>query len=126
MSEIDELLEALGYRFKNPALLQTALTHRSHSHERGCRAEEDYERLEFLGDALLGFLVADWLFKDDGGASEGVLSRRRQSVVRSATLASAALRLGLGESILLGRGEEQTGGRRKGSECVRRSDRYEN
>lgn len=111
----DQVQEALGYRFKDPALLEIALTHRSHSHESGPDAEANYERLEFLGDSLLGFLTADWLFRDDDRASEGVLSRRRQAVVRAATLTIAARRLGLGEAIRLGRGEELTGGRHKGS-----------
>jgi ribonuclease-3 len=111
----ESLQSALGYRFKDPTFLDVALTHRSHSHERGSRRAASYERLEYLGDALLGFLVADWLFKDDAEALEGVLSRRRQSVVRATTLASAARRLGLGEAIRLGRGEELTGGRHKAS-----------
>jgi ribonuclease-3 len=115
MPSTRQLQEGLGYRFKNPALLRTALTHRSHSYELKSRSSGDYERLEFLGDALLGFLVADWLFKDDDRATEGFLSRRRQAVVRTSTLAAAARRLGLGESILLGKGEELTGGRRKSS-----------
>lgn len=112
---IERVQEALGYRFSDTGLLETALTHRSHSHERGSAASANYERLEFLGDALLGFLTADRLFRDDHAASEGVLSRRRQSVVRAPTLASAARRLGLGEAIRLGRGEELTGGRDKSS-----------
>jgi len=112
---IERVQESLGYRFADPVLLETALTHRSHTHERGSSASANYERLEFLGDSLLGFLAADWLFRDDGEASEGVLSRRRQSVVRAPTLASTARRLGLGEAIRLGRGEELTGGRYKSS-----------
>jgi ribonuclease-3 len=115
MAKMDKLQRSLGYSFKDGRLLKRALTHSSHSHERRSRKPEDYERLEFLGDALLGFLVGDWLFKDDDRAAEGVLSRRRQSVVRASTLAAAARRLGLGESILLGKGEERTGGRRKAS-----------
>lgn len=112
---IDRVQRALGYRFKDPTLLEVALTHRSHSHESGPHAEANYERLEFLGDSLLGFLTADWLFRDDDGAAEGVMSRRRQTVVRASTLAIAARRLGLGEAIRLGRGEELTGGRYKSS-----------
>ncbi len=115
MSKVDKLQLALGYGFKDIGLLRRALTHSSHSHERRSRGPEDYERLEFLGDALLGFLVGDWLFRDDELAAEGVLSRRRQSVVRASTLAAAARRIGLGESILLGKGEELTGGRGKAS-----------
>jgi ribonuclease-3 len=109
------LLERLGHRFKDPELLERALTHRSWVYEVGCDVESSYERLEFLGDALLGLIVSDWLYRDDECAAEGFLSRRRQSVVRTSTLARAADRLGLGESIRLGRGEEQTGGRRKPS-----------
>jgi ribonuclease-3 len=111
-----ELLEgALGYRFKDRALLETALNHRSHAYERGTDALASYERLEFLGDALLGLLVADWLYRDDDAATEGALSRRRQSVVRTSTLADTAVGLGLGQAIRLGRGEELSGGRGKSS-----------
>jgi ribonuclease-3 len=109
------LQDSLGYRFKKPELLRTALTHRSHSHE-SCDGEQNsYERLEFLGEALLGFIVAERLYRDDAQAPEGVLSRRRQAVVRESTLAEAGRKLRLGEAILLGRGEERTGGRFKPS-----------
>lgn len=105
----------IGYRFRDAELLQRALTHRSYSHERSADSEPHYERLEFLGDALLGFLVADLLFKADPTAAEGDLSRRRQSVVRTSTLAAVARGIGLGEAIRLGKGEEGTGGRDKPS-----------
>lgn len=105
----------LGYRFKNMALLETALTHRSHSYETGKERWSNYERLEYLGDALLGFLVAEWLYRDDDRADEGTLSRRRQAVVRASTLARAAKALALGDAVLLGKGEEGTGGRQKRS-----------
>ncbi len=110
-----ELESGLGYRFADRSLLHTALTHRSHIHERGTASSVSYERLEFLGDSLLGFAVADWLYRDDPRASEGVLSRRRQTTVRAATLAAAARAIGLGSRIQLGRGEELTGGRAKAS-----------
>jgi ribonuclease-3 len=110
-----ELEERLRHSFKDRSLLERALTHRSHAYERGDDAGSSYERLEFLGDALLGFLVSDWLYRDDENAAEGVLSRRRQSVVRTSTLAEVAARLGLGDAFRLGRGEEQTGGREKPS-----------
>lgn len=109
-----ELETRLGYRFSDADLLWRALTHRSHAHEQD-DAGADYERMEFLGDALLDFVVSDWLFKHDTAAAEGVLTRRRQSVVQTATLARAARRLGLGDVFRLGRGEERTGGRRKPS-----------
>jgi ribonuclease III len=109
-------LEArLGYRFEDQALLLRALTHRSRSHELRSVSGEDWERLEFLGDALLGFFVADWLVRQDPLAAEGVLTRRKQSVVRAEALAEAARRIGLGEALRLGRGEESTGGRDKPS-----------
>jgi ribonuclease-3 len=109
-------LEArLGYRFRDPALLLRALTHRSRAHEKGSVVGDDWERLEFLGDALLGFFVADWLVRHDPLADEGVLTRRKQSVVRAEALAEAARRIGLGEALHLGRGEESTGGRTKPS-----------
>jgi ribonuclease-3 len=112
---MEAVQERLRYRFADPLLLERALTHRSHSYERGADAGSSYERLEFLGDALLGLLVSDWLYRDDESAAEGVLSRRRQSVVRTSALAEVAARLDLGASIRLGRGEEQTGGRTKPS-----------
>ena len=112
---LDELEERLGFRFSDRALLETALTHGSHSHERGAGGIPSYDRLEFLGDSLLGFVVSDWLYRDDEGAAEGLLTRRRQSVVRASTLAEAAGGIGLGEEIRLGRGEELTGGRSKAS-----------
>jgi len=111
-ARLDELAQVLGHRFHDRALLRTALTHRSHSYERG-DAPTHYERLEFLGDALLGFLVAEWLYRREPTAAEGALSRRRQTVVRTSTLAQVARQIGLGEAILLGRGEERTGGRNK-------------
>jgi len=113
--ELETIEAALGYRFHDRSLLLTALTHRSHSHERGLGESLCYERLEFLGDALLGWIVADWLYRRDGDAGEGSLSRRRQMVVRTTTLATIARGLGLGEAIRLGRGEERTGGRTKTS-----------
>ena len=106
--------DRLGHRFSNPALLETALTHRSHAYEQS-PAGEHYERLEFLGDALLGFLVSEWLYARDNDAAEGVLTRRRQSVVRTSTLARAAQELELAKAIRLGRGEERTGGRERTS-----------
>ncbi len=110
-----EVEQALGYGFRDPALLEAALTHRSRFHEQGPEALLHYERLEFLGDALLGLIVSDWLYRDDPEASEGHLSRRRQSVVRTHSLAKAALELGLDRAIRLGKGEELSGGRKKPS-----------
>ena len=103
----------LGYRFEDPSLLAAALTHRSFSHEAGDRATANYERLEFLGDALIGFVVADWLVAKNKTADEGELTRRRQALIRMESLAEAARRIGVGERLRLGRGEEATSGRTK-------------
>lgn len=106
--------DALGHRFRDPELLTRALTHRSFL--AGPRAQSSQgERLEFLGDAMLGFIVADWLFHHLPEATEGELTRRKQEVVRRETLELAARRLGLGERLRLGAGEEATGGREKAS-----------
>jgi len=104
------LEKACGYEFRDPTHLRTALTHRSYTHEQD-RGGADYERLEFLGDALLGFVVAEWFFVDDPVNPEGVLTRRRAGVVCAATLAEVSQRLGLGDAIRLGRAEERSGGR---------------
>ncbi|MCP3978108.1 MAG: ribonuclease III [bacterium] len=114
-AEFRRIEDALGYRFRDSDLLAMSLTHRSHSYEAGRQRWNNYERMEFLGDALLGFVVAEWLYREDPEAPEGVLSRRRQSVVRASTLADAARRLDLGGAVRLGRGEERTGGREKQS-----------
>jgi len=109
-------LEArLGHRFRDPALLGRALTHRSLRAESRSRAGDDYERLEFLGDSLLGFVVSAWLCERDRDATEGELTRRRQEVIRSETLAEAARRLALGGELRMSAGEERTGGRDKES-----------
>ena len=103
----------LGYEFRDKTLLRRALTHRSWAHERN--AGEDYERLEFLGDSLLGFLVAERLHADDPGADEGALTLRKQGIVKMETLAAAARRIDLGPGLKLGRGEEGSGGRKRPS-----------
>lgn len=106
----------LGHQFEDRALLERALTHRSHRHEAGTDgASADYERLEFLGDALLGLFVSERLMALDPSADEGTLTRRKQAVVSQPTLAAVSARLGLGEALRLGRGEEATGGRMKPS-----------
>lgn len=113
------LEDALGYLFEDRSILERALTHRSKAHEapeaQNGAAARTYERLEFLGDALLGFLVSERLMKDDPEANEGTLTRRRQTVVSTEALAHVSRRLGLGEVLLLGRGEDATGGRAKPS-----------
>jgi ribonuclease III len=109
-------LEArLGHRFATPSLLVQALTHKSFLNERPSPAREDNERLEFLGDALLGLAVGHVLMEAFPLRSEGELSRARAQLVSEQGLAEVAQALGLGDWLFLGRGEEHTGGRRKPS-----------
>lgn len=111
------LQQAIGYRFREPALLLQALTHSSYCNEQPGNGtpEASYERLEFLGDAILGFLVGERLFQQLPAAREGELSARRDALINRRHLAAAARRLGLGNWLRLGRGEERQGGRRKDS-----------
>ncbi|MFQ5777739.1 MAG: ribonuclease III [Terriglobia bacterium] len=108
-------LEArLGYQFLDRQLLARALTHRSHRGLNGRPADEgDNERLEFLGDAILGFAVSDVLYSQFPGLSEGKLSRIKANLVNRRSLYQVADRLELGRYLRLGPGEEKTGGRKK-------------
>lgn len=114
-ARLASLEQRLGRRFADRALLAQALTHSSWAHENTGAPQRDYERLEFLGDALLGLVVAERLFRDDPAASEGDLTRRKQGVVSMPALAIAARRLDLGAYLLIGRGEETSGGRERDS-----------
>jgi ribonuclease-3 len=109
----DELREALGGPVVDEALLDRALTHRSFAYEHGGLPTN--ERLEFLGDAVLGVVVTDTLFRAHPDLSEGRLAKLRAAVVNARALAEVARTLGLGTYIKLGRGEEATGGRNKSS-----------
>ena len=108
---------AISYVFRDPALLQRALTHRSLSYESDPGAARDpagdNEQLEFVGDAVLGLAVADTLFRRFPASREGELTRLRASLVSRQNLAEAAVRIKLGDLLRLGRGEEQSGGRQK-------------
>ncbi|MEW6322022.1 MAG: ribonuclease III [Acidobacteriota bacterium] len=108
-----ELERRLGYRFRDRGLLEHALTHKSKAHEDPSGGVIDNESLEFLGDAVLGLVVADALFRAFPDYSEGQKSKIKASLVSTSTLAEVAERLGLGEHMILGRGEEKTGGRHK-------------
>ena len=103
----------LGYRFRDPGLLEHALTHRSKAHEDATGGVVDNESLEFLGDAVLGFVVADLLYREFPQFQEGQKSKAKAALVSTAALAALAVRIGLGDHLLLGRGEEKTGGRQK-------------
>ncbi len=107
--------EVLGHRFKDRGLLEHALTHRSRAHEDASGGVRDNESLEFLGDAVLGLVVSDRLFRECSDWDEGQKSKARAALVSTTALARVAARLGLGDHLLLGRGEEKTGGRRKPS-----------
>jgi len=112
---IKDLEKAIGYRFRNIALLQNALTHSSYANERWHNSLLSNERLEFLGDSILGMLVAEYLFRTFPDRPEGELTRMRADMVCEKTLAAAANRIGLGAHLLLGHGEEQGGGRSRES-----------
>lgn len=107
-------MKQLGYTFRNPKLLQEALTHSSYSNEHsGCG--QCNERLEFLGDAVLGLVSGQYLYETYSGKKEGTLSKLRAAVVCEKTLAKLARKTGLGEQLRLGFGEEKTGGRNRDS-----------
>jgi len=112
-NEFDALQRSVGYRFRDPGLLEHALTHTSRANEDVSGGVFDNESLEFLGDAVLGFAIADLLFRRFPNRDEGWKSKVKASLVSTSSLARLAERLDLGEHLLLGRGEEKTGGRRK-------------
>jgi len=111
--EFDGLQRAIDYRFRDRGLLEHAMTHTSRANEDVSGGALDNESLEFLGDAVLGFVVADMLFREFPGFNEGQKSKMKAALVSTATLARQAERIALGGHLLLGRGEEKTGGRQK-------------
>ena len=111
--EFDSLQQAIDYRFRDRGLLEHAMTHTSRANEDISGGVIDNESLEFLGDAVLGFIVADILFQTFPEFNEGQKSKVKAALVSTTTLARQAERLSLGDHLLLGRGEEKTGGRRK-------------
>jgi ribonuclease-3 len=112
-SELEPLERRIGYRFRDRGLLEHALTHRSRVHEDASGGVIDNESMEFLGDSVLGFVVADMLFREFPEHNEGQKSKLKASLVSTASLARLGEGIGLGEFLILGRGEEKTGGRRK-------------
>lgn len=114
--DLSSLETAIGHPFRNRELLQRALTHSSHVHERSVaenRQLADNEQLEFLGDAILGFLISETLTERLPGYSEGRLSKLKAHMVSAAHLFGVAEKLQLGQYLQLGRGEEMSGGRSK-------------
>ena len=112
---IKDLETAIGYRFKNITLLQNALTHSSYANERWHDSLKSNERLEFLGDSILGMVVAEYLYRNFPDRPEGELTRMRADMVCETSLAVVANKLELGSHLLLGHGEEQGGGRTRPS-----------
>lgn len=110
-----KLEQGLGYTFRNKALLENALTHSSYANENRERHLPDNERLEFLGDSILGFVVAEYLYRNFPDKPEGELTRIRADLVCERNLAEAAATVELGSYLLLGHGEEQGGGRKRDS-----------
>jgi len=103
MNKLDKLSSVIGYEFENQSLLQQALTHRS-------KNKRNYERLEFLGDSILSFVVSGFLYDKFPDLGEGRLSRMRASLVCKESLAEVAREIGLGEYLILGEGERKSGG----------------
>ena len=114
MDDLDALQQRLGHTFADAALLRLALTHPSVAHEQGAAIQSN-QRLEFLGDAVLGLVLARELYEKFPDADEGVLTKARSRLVNARTLATHARSLELGEHLILGRGEEISGGRDKPS-----------
>jgi len=114
-TQLELLEEALGYRFNDPSFLDCALTHRSYANENPDLLRQDNERLEFLGDAVLTLCISDMLMKKFPDLTEGDLSKIRSSIVNEKPLAGLARELRLGDYLLLGRGEDISGGRLKNS-----------
>ena len=112
---MQKLEEKIGYRFRDPELLLTALTHSSYANESRGADCQSYERLEFLGDSILGYVTAEFLYRHEPRLPEGRMTRLRAELVCEQSLHQTALRLDLGEYMRLGRGEEHTGGRQRPS-----------
>ena len=110
---IKDLETAIGYRFKNITLLQNALTHSSYANERWHDGLRSNERLEFLGDSILGMVVAEFLYRNYPDRPEGELTRMRADMVCETALSIVAEEIHIGEHLLLGHGEEHGGGRRR-------------
>jgi ribonuclease-3 len=113
--QLDELQKKLSYRFSDVSLLIAALTHSSYANENKKSGTESNERLEFLGDSVLGMTVADLIYKNKPNMPEGQMTRLRAELVCEKSLAGLARALDLGSCLMLGRGEEKGGGRNRPS-----------
>jgi len=110
-----DLEKKIGYTFRSPRLLETALTHSSYANEKHDGGCESYERLEFLGDSILGFTTAEFLYAHEPALPEGSMTRLRAELVCESSLHKVALALDLGRYMRLGKGEERSGGRERPS-----------
>jgi len=115
LSDLDAFQQRIGYTFRDREILTRALTHKSFSHESKDDGVRHNETFEFLGDSVLGFVIGDLLFNRFPSLDEGALSKMKAFLVSSASLAAKARELEMGDVILLGIGEEKTGGRKKDS-----------
>ncbi|MBM6853107.1 ribonuclease III [Mediterraneibacter glycyrrhizinilyticus] len=113
--KLKELEKKIGYVFRDFALLKTAMMHSSYTNERHLEKYRCNERLEFLGDAVLELVSSEFLFRESPKVSEGELTKTRASMVCESSLALCARDIGLGDYLLLGKGEEATGGRKRDS-----------
>ena len=113
--QLERLEKKSGYHFQNPHLLKQAMTHSSYANEHKAKGYHDNERLEFLGDAVLEVVSSEFLFRHYPTLPEGDLTKLRASIVCEPTLALCARELDLGDFLLLGKGEEHTGGRKRDS-----------
>jgi ribonuclease III len=113
--EFSELENRLGYSFMDGNVLLEALTHRSFYHENPGKADGYNERLEFLGDSVLGFIIVEYLFSMDHNLTESIMAKTKSYIVKEAVLSEVASSISLGQYLRLGKGEEHTGGRTKKS-----------
>jgi ribonuclease-3 len=113
IESLHRLESILGYSFQKSEILERAVTHSSAANEKRASGSNDNEQMEFLGDSLVGFFISDFLFREHTGLSEGELSKVRAHLVSAANLSKLGDQLKLGEFLVLGKGEEKTGGRRK-------------
>lgn len=118
VAALKSIEKIIGYRFRNKGLLNQALTHKSYANERSKTKSKDNERLEFLGDSVLGIVISRVLYNDYPDKDEGVLTKYKSQLVSGATLGRIAKELRIGEYLLLGKGEEFSGGRKHASNLL--------
>ena len=118
LRKLKDIERLIGHRFKNKALLSQALTHKSYANEKDKMAYGDNERLEFLGDSVLGIVISRVLYDDCPNRDEGILTRYKSQLVSGSTLSRIAKNLKIGDFLLLGKGEEASGGRKHASNLL--------